>query len=661
MRGLVLLLALAVEAPAQVYSPRVLVAGQPDASDLSRFANGICDRAGAKTPRARAEAIWRFFLTDGRFVAPGFWYHIAGWTYEEPMGEVLDPLKLINSYGFGLCYHIAPLLASVWKAAGFEDARVWFLTGHTVAEVFYDGAYHYYDSDMLGYSTIGGGSPRDSVVASVHQLEANPSIMLSKLAGPRDVHPHMVDHPWYPADVRAGAIESLASLFASQKDNSLFPFDRSPSGYRPDFVLRPGERLIRYFHPEQPTLYYLPYTFDGRAWTEFPQESTEYKIRTSDGPRSQKDERTWGTGRFEYRPPLKAEPVQIFTVQSPYVIIDAAFTIHAVVVGEAAHLDFETSTNGGRTWVHAGALSGPFSGDRTFEPAEITRSTHGRLTAVSGRYGYLVKLTKSDSRVRIQSLRLVTRVQLNPRTLPELVPGHNQLVFSASRPLVRTPLDVSTPAALAGAELVSRSGQSYWRPTGTDPAEFVFRLAAPDHAPLEAFTAGARFLDLNRGLAPDKLTAEVRGVTALNSSSATASIAWSTDPKGPFQTIWTYDPHLSWKDGSPIDRTLAWPEVDLRTATAAGTRDVYVQYRFVGLALDDFRLSVESKFPPGACALAITHQWNENGSPRSATHHISAGTLEAKYVVDTATVAKVTNEALILTCLPAVQRGPVRR
>ena len=24
------------------------------------------------------------------------------------MGEVLDPVKLINSYGFGLCYQMAP-------------------------------------------------------------------------------------------------------------------------------------------------------------------------------------------------------------------------------------------------------------------------------------------------------------------------------------------------------------------------------------------------------------------------------------------------------------------------------------------------------------------------------------------------------------------------
>ena len=52
-----------------------------------------------------------------------------------------------------------------------------------------------------------------------------------------------------------------------------------------DFVLRPGERIIRYFHPESNQLYYLPYQFDGTAWREFPQEIAQYQIRTSDGPR----------------------------------------------------------------------------------------------------------------------------------------------------------------------------------------------------------------------------------------------------------------------------------------------------------------------------------------------------------------------------------------
>jgi hypothetical protein len=98
IRWLVLAGTLAFAASGQVYSPRVLVAGQADSTDLTRFADGILRQAGARTPRERAEAVWRYFLTDGRFVKAGFWYHIAGWAYEEPGGEVLDPLKLLNSY-----------------------------------------------------------------------------------------------------------------------------------------------------------------------------------------------------------------------------------------------------------------------------------------------------------------------------------------------------------------------------------------------------------------------------------------------------------------------------------------------------------------------------------------------------------------------------------
>jgi hypothetical protein len=302
MKRLALVLLMAAASRAQVYSPRIVVKGQIDSWDVATLARGIYDQAHAVTPREKAEAIWRFFLTDGRFVKPGFWYHIAGWAYEEPEGEVLDPVKLLNSYGFGLCYHIAPLLEAVYGAGGFEDARVWFLTGHTVAEVFYGGAYHYFDSDMMGYNAIGEGNPRALPVASVHQIEQNGEIILGKMKGPRDVDAKRVDYPWYPADVREAAIDGLAELFTTTQDNRLFPYTRHAEGHSMEFTLRPGERLVRYFHPEESGLFYLPYERTEKGWEEFPKEIEQYHIRTADGPRSQKDDRSWSTGRIEYTP-----------------------------------------------------------------------------------------------------------------------------------------------------------------------------------------------------------------------------------------------------------------------------------------------------------------------------------------------------------------------
>jgi hypothetical protein len=635
----------------QVFSPKVLLKDQPDASDPGVLAQDIYRLAGAHTPRERAEAIWRFFLTDGRFVKPGFWYHIAGWAYEEPMGEVLDPQKLLNSYGFGLCYQIAPLLGAVWRAGGFDDARVWFLTGHTVAEVFYDGAYHYYDSDMMGYNTIGRGPVKQLPVASVHQLENDGNIILSKLKSPKEVDPSAVDDPWYPADVREGAIGGLVELFTTTSDNHLFPFERAPRGHTMDFVLRPGERLVRYFAPERADLWYLPYKFNGRSWEEFPQEVAEFNVRTADGPRSQKDARRWATGRIEFRPPVDARESAIYEVRSPYVVIDAQFQLDAALASASQSLSVETSTDDGRTWLAAGALHGPHSGAWRAEPAVLTRSAHGRRTAVSGSYSYLVRITRSPE-TTLRDILLLTRTQLNPRTLPALANGRNELIYSAGPPRLRHP--VAAPAASAqevarsvkNARYVSEGGQGYWIPAAPGAAEFVYRLASPGALPLSGFDAGGRFLDLSTGLAPDKFTAEVRKVTPLRAGNPAASIAWSRSPNGPFRTIWEYDPHLRWKDGIPIDRTLLWPEVD-RHADVDGAREVYVRYRIQGLAIDDFRLAVISNAGPGSSALQVTHVWKEDGVTRSASQQIPAGVSERRYTIDTAPHARISNEAII--------------
>jgi hypothetical protein len=637
----------AMAASAQVYSPKVLRTGQPDASDLRKLAEGIYANAGAYTPRERAEAIWRFFLTDGRFVKPGFWYHIAGWAYEEPAGEVLEPLKLLNSYGFGLCYHVAPLLEAVWKAGGFDDARVWFLTGHTVAEVYYDGAYHYFDSDMMGYNTVGNGPVEKSPVASVHQIEQDGGIILAKLKSPTQVDLTAVEEPWYPADLREAAIGGLAELFTTTADNHLFPFERAPQGHSMNFELRPGERLVRYFQPERDDLFYLPYKFNGRTWEEFPHEIAQYRIKTEDGPRSQKDARLWATGRIEYRLPISGEATKVYEVRSPYVIIDTEFQFDAVLPSGQQSLAVETSTDDGRTWLEAGKLRGPHRGAWQCEPAVLTRSEHGRRTAVSGSYAYLVRITKAPG-TELRSGSLLTRIQLNPRTLPELTAGRNELIYTAGPAIVRRAVKPDL-SHRTNARYISDGAQGYWVPAAKGTAEFVFHLMSSDSSPLTGFAAGGRFLDLSGGLAPDKFTAEVRKVTPMAADRAAASIDWSKSPDGPFQSLWDYDPRLHWRDGIPIDRTLRWPEVE-RHVKLSSASDIYVRYRIQDLAVDDFRLSVETKGEANPSPLDITHVWLQDGVRKTVTRHMPSGAAEYRYAIDIPPGAKVVNEALVLEC-----------
>ena len=649
-RGLKLLalLGLTAAVQAQVYSPKLLRQAQPDSTDLHKFAAGIYAQADAHTERQKAEAIWRFFLTDGRFVEPGFWYHIAGWAYEEPTGEVLDPMKLLNSYGFGLCYHIAPLLEAVFEVGGFADARCWFLTGHTVAEVYYDGAYHYFDSDMMGYNVAGDGPFRSKAVASVRDLEKDGNIILGKMAAPDLVKPDVVDQPWYPADVRARAMGELASLFTTSADNHLYPYARYSPGHSMDFVLRPGEKLIRYFKPEEPGLFYLPYKFDGQQWTEFPQEFEEYSIRTADGPRSQKDGRLWATGRIEYSPPsLVDKSVTIIDMPSPYVIIDARFSIDAALDSTDESLLVETSTNGGRKWVKAGGLKGPHRGNWTVEPAVLVRSTHGRLTAVSGSYGYKVRITKTGaSTAKINSLNIVSRFQLNPRSLPDIKSGENHFDYSASIPVRR----VAIPAPLATAatqdlKVNSQSGQEFLFPVTGKTGEAVYALEA-DGRPLTGFDAGARILDLRDGVAPDKLTAETRPA-GLTTFAGEASISWSISQDGPFHDFWHYPNELRWRDGDPITRLLLWPEVFQQVRDLpAGTKRVFVKFRSSGPALDSIRLAAYARESSPRGFIRLTQVWHEGSTRREHVEKFDASTRSRQFNLQAG--SDVSNEAIIM-------------
>jgi len=645
---------------AQVYSPVVLKAGQPDATSLTALAQGIYEQAHANTPREKAEAIWRFFLTDGRFVKPGFWYHIAGWAYEEPMGEVLDPIKLLNSYGFGLCYHIAPLLAAVYDAGGFEDSRVWFLTGHTVAEVYYDDGYHYFDSDMMGYNPVGSGPLKQRRVASVHDIERNGNIILGKMKGPKEVKPGSVDYPWYPADVRAQAINGLAGLFTTTNDNRLYAFKRYPQGHTMDFVLRPGERMIRYFHPEPRRLYYLPYQFDGTTWREFPQEIAQYHIRTNDGPHSQKDSRTWATGRIEYRPRLQTQGSSAeFDMPCPYVIIDAQFTMSADLPSRDDNLSIATSIDGGRTWTDGSRLQGPFHGKWTALPATVVKSEHGAHTAVSGKYGYQVRIAKSGGG-QFHNVMLGTRFELNPRTLPELTPGRNELRYRATGQ-DRTEIPVRADnldrfaSKIEHAHYSGANGQGYVINQHSEPGEITFALAAADGHELTGFDVGGRFLDLRDGLAPDKLTAEVRNVTpwpSRNAPAPAAWIAWSTKPDGPYRELWTYNPKLSWKDGQVIDRTLQWPEVDKHVdGLPTGTKKVYIRYTISGMAIDNFRLATINSRSQSSSPVRVTQLWKQNGVLKSHTEQIGAGVKDHPFSIAIPKGMNVENQAMIVECL----------
>jgi len=678
---LLAIMAIGFPAPAgaQVFTPWVVSKGEPDTRDLERVAQALYRKAGAVTDRQKAETLWCYLLTDGRFVEPGMFYHIAGWAYEEPLGEVLDPVKLLNSYGFGLCYQDGPLLEALFEAGGFRDARSWFLTGHTVCEVYFDGRYNMLDCDMLGYTTLGGGNPRTSPIASVSDLEADGNLILSKLLAPDRADTGKVVYPWYPADVRARAMDGYAGLFTSARDNRLYPFHRYPQGASMEYRLRPGEKLIRFYQPENDRLYYLPYKRVNGRWEEFPHEIEQYRIRTEDGPHSQKDSRRWATGRQEYRPPLERRsayyPVftaefndnlalpgtaggavgradssrpaaAVFEMSCPYVLIDAEMALYAELGSAACQLVVETSTDCGASWEAAGGLRGPYAGPWRTGPKVCAASAHGSRTAVSGRYGYLVRITligpEGAGQAQFRDLALISLFQLNPRSLPRLAEQENELVYSPGEPEIRRviPVDISRLEKFTyraeRIEYVEEADNRLVRPVGWQKGEIVFEVSSPDGADLRKFSAGGHFLALD-GLAPEKTTAETRPTPRRSSlDKVNASLEWSVSAEGPFETLWRFSPPKDWLDGRRESRLLAWPEVDRTVENLpAGTRKVYVRYSLDGMALDDVRLAVTAAAEPSQAKLLITHRWLSQGQTLSQTVPIDNPRQETVYTVNT--------------------------
>jgi hypothetical protein len=642
----------------QVYSPKVVLDGQVDTTDLKTLAATLYKNANARTDREKAEAIWRYLLTDGRFVKPGVFYHIPGWSYEEPMGEVLDPVKLLNSYGFGLCYQDGPLLQALWDAGGFAHTRVWFLTGHTVAEVFYEGKYHYYDSDMMGYTTIGPQSYKTAPVAGVYDLQQDPQIMLSKLEKPRMVKTGAVDYPWYTADVGANAIKDLSDLFSTSADNYVYAYRRYPQGHTMDFVLRPGERMVRYYQNPNKNLRYMPYAEHDGTVKEFPKDVGSI-LTVANGPRSEKDSRLWSTGLLEYVPPVSAihaathgSKQASFRMSSPYVIIGATFHGTSAAGGE---ITVETSIDDGLTWMKATAPTVNQDGTWSASPLAVATTEHGTKNAVAGTYGYLVRFTSVND-LDLKGLKMTTVFEFNPRTLPHLEPGKNHLTY-AHADIARREVPVHAnnvegfAVAIKNAKYISEEGQGYWQNEGDQLGEIVLPVAADGNTPLSGLSVGGRFLDLRLGLAPDKLTAEVRKVAAWPSdasSPSSANIAWSHTPKGPWTTVWSYDPKVKWDDGQEIPQMLRWPEVDRNVyGLPAGTGKLYVKYSFQNLALDDIRLAT-MQTPSGESEVEITHLWLQDGVPNKQTF-TGRGDVTKGYDVAIPPNAKVENTALILS------------
>src|SRR6185436_8137578 len=143
---------------AHEHAPRVLSPHAADAYSMKTF---------AQYPRWRDlkgdAKVWEIYkyLADPRTgiypMGAGAW---EGKDQVYDFGYIRDPVKMINVYSVGYCDMLGPTMAGIMKDMGIGPSRTLNLPGwgHVVAEVFYDGKWHYLDLDVRAAFRRGDGS-----------------------------------------------------------------------------------------------------------------------------------------------------------------------------------------------------------------------------------------------------------------------------------------------------------------------------------------------------------------------------------------------------------------------------------------------------------------------------------------------------------------------
>lgn len=414
------------------FSPYITTDRLPDHGDLTRFGQFPAWR---DLPAAeKAIAMFRYMANRETGLYP-----VQG-IYEDPdpgpaysFYDERDLVKAMNVHGHGYCGLLSHILDGAYAHAGFEDSRIQGMDAnhHTVTEVFYDGAWHYFDLDLRGMLIRDDGSVADLKDAcAVRSLWTDPPAGVT---------------PFYPGDYEK---EKMFEGFAACKTTPEYRWYKN--GHTMDVALRPGESLTRWWQP-QGSRWFHPWPNPGGFDLEF------LTRRFNEPPRGIKckhrDWSVWAQGNalFSYTPNLSSdsddfeagaydfegvetspdglmssEGFATFEVRTPYIIVGEVKEMGppAEIEG-AAQLSYRSlgpvvvnvSTDNGLTWQVADRA-------RTAESRAVDLTPHVLHT-----YGYLLRFDFGPES-GLAKLDLHTWGQLAPVSLPRLFEGENRLSFN---------------------------------------------------------------------------------------------------------------------------------------------------------------------------------------------------------------------------------------
>lgn len=544
---------------------------------------------------------------------------------------VLDPIKMFNVYGYTLCSVSAANVVGLARYVGLP-ARGFTINNHCVPEIFYDGAWHMFDADLIEYFPKADGSiaSLQELVDGITKWKAEHADYVESVAKGRYVYmakpgwktgpdillrnPFYDDNGWLPCAEFAWGDTMLQFGKINNSWESCYSL-----GYRVNVQLRAGEKLTRNWFNKG---LHVNMTGGGGAPASLKAKVGEGSFRHSPKWGDLAPGRV-GNGVLEYEVPLaggefrkgamnaenlaaqsedKASPavhvkdadkpgVLDLRMPSSYVYVGGAVDLTAAV-GDGGSIRVFLSDNNGMDWKDVATIdkAGPQKID--LKPL------------VFRRYVYVLRFVMKGAGTGLDTLKIANDIQHSQRPLPALAQGENTLTFNAG-PQEGT-------ITVEGAMEPSSKGKQL--------------LFTDFHPILEGFSADAMPKSEGKGsvIFPVKAPGDITRVRA--------SDYFLSQGK---ESMFLID--VSWDDGKTWKTVDQPKETDLQSAGRShvgrcavvsdvpkGTRAVQVRYRGAGvntIALCNARVDVDYLEPAGGFApVQVTYVWEEGGLEKKDVH-----------------------------------------
>ncbi len=303
-------------------------------------------------------------------------------------GEVGDPVKVFNVYGYNTCGNDSISLATLWRAAGMKAAPARAMS-HCISQVFYDNGWHFLDGDQH----------------SIYLMRDNETV-----AGELDI---VRDHDLIRRTHSQGIL--LPDSMQVGTEMSSWYFCDAPvagerghdQGITMNMVLRPGEALtwrwgqvepFKYHGLKGMSLNYPGLVYNG-LWDYRPDFSSETWRKGADIA----ENITSGPDGLKAAEGQKGTVV--WTIRSPYVFVGGR------IEAEGANAEFSVCVD-----------------DKTWRTVKDNLDEFFPFTGPAV-YHYKIKCQLAGP-ARLRHLAIANDLQTSPFSLPEMVVGENAFTYS---------------------------------------------------------------------------------------------------------------------------------------------------------------------------------------------------------------------------------------